>query len=69
MMRNDCPCHKCKERKQECHSECEKYIAWSLEHEKEKARIRKIKAAESDYWGRKKDAMYRMVARIHRNEV
>lgn len=32
-----CPCYKCEDRHEGCHGECERYIEWSGQKQKEKA--------------------------------
>lgn len=41
------PCYRCKIRKSDCHSTCDKYIEWSKANEKERDHIHKIK--NNDY--------------------
>jgi len=44
---NESPCHNCADRKENCHSECEKYKTWSaekIEHNRKAKAYKKIKA-------------------------
>ena len=42
------PCKDCTDRHQRCHAECEKYAAWSAEHEKRRAE--NLKHSETTYF-------------------
>lgn len=49
-----CPCQKCKDRKLNCHSKCEKYLEWVKANEKirNKERIEKVSdSTHNDGWG------------------
>jgi hypothetical protein len=62
------PCYNCLERHTNCHANCEKYSAWKLEREKEKAIIREFKKQDEENF-QFRFASYRRTARKNGKKV
>ncbi len=54
MKDNKPPCFGCNERHEICHSNCDKYKAWKIDHDKKSEKIRKARIADTiaDQYGK-----------------
>lgn len=44
------PCHKCIERNPDCHAQCDKYLTWKKEWDKQQERTRQTKEQANLGW-------------------